>query len=450
MNELYLPSGYNLPSGHKVTKKLQSGVGWQIFVTSNKSRLLVITGQLVRNNFNNDILSEKSFTSCYIGKELLYLYESEPRYELSHIKYSNVPKDFSEAISFAYAFDATRKIISEIDLSNSIYIEKLSRLLVIGEFTKVTITDDLVLGRWLSGGVSLSAKNIERIKSLSGIGDIGLLNEILLKSGVVKESISLAERDNNFHLIGRSQLQQFLIDHVIDIIENPIFYDKLDIDFPTPFILYGPPGCGKTYAIEQLINYLSLPCFYIESSTVGSPYIHETSRRIAEVFGDAIKQSPSVIVIDEMESFVSCRSNVDAGQYHVEEVNEFLRLIPKAIDNKVLIIGMTNQLNIIDSAIIRKGRFDFCIEVNTPTKREIEELFDHLVFSLPCDLEQGKGDIYDGLYGRQPSDVDFVVKEAKRIAARRRCSLLTTDCFIMAIDKLPELNGKNNNKIGFI
>ncbi|MCS0083866.1 ATP-binding protein, partial [Vibrio alginolyticus] len=125
-------------------------------------------------------------------------------------------------------------------------------------------------------------------------------------------------------------------------------------------------------------------------------------------------------------------------------------LIPKAIANNVLIIGMTNQLDMLDSAVTRRGRFDFCIEVKTPTRNEIEELFDHLVLNFPCDLEQCTENIYNGLYGRQPSDVVFVVKEAGRIAARRRNNLLTSECFLMAIEKLPRLDNKKKNKIGFI
>ncbi|MEF2523638.1 ATP-binding protein [Vibrio mimicus] len=454
MNDLFLPNGYHLPSGHKVTKKIQSGIGWQIFVTSNDSRVLVITEELVNNNFDNGILPRKVFTTCYIGGEIFYLHESEPRYELSHIKYSNVPKDFSEAKAFAHAFRATRNLASDLDLSDAIYIEKFSRLLVVGTDTTAPKSDELVLGKWLTGGVGLSATNTDRIKSLSGINDLRLLHEILLDSGVIKETISVVEIEKpplkEFRLVGRNQLEHFLIEHVVDIIENPSFYASLGINFPTPFILHGPPGCGKTYAVEQLIDYLKLPSYHIESSTVGSPYIHETSRKISEIFEGAINNSPAVIVIDEMESFVSSRSHGDIGLHRVEEVNEFLRLIPKAIANNVLIIGMTNQLDMLDSAVTRRGRFDFCIEVKTPTKSEIEELFDHLVLNFPCDLEQCTENIYNGLYGRQPSDVVFVVKEAGRIAARRRNNLLTAECFLMAIEKLPRLDHKKKNKIGFI
>ncbi|WP_240700857.1 ATP-binding protein, partial [Vibrio sp. F13] len=79
----------------------------------------------------------------------------------------------------------------------------------------------------------------------------------------------------------------------------------MGIEGPSSFILYGPPGCGKTYAAEKLVNHLGWPVFKVDSASVASPYIHETSKKISEVFNEAMRCSPSVILIDEMESYTS-------------------------------------------------------------------------------------------------------------------------------------------------
>jgi hypothetical protein len=450
MKDLLLPSGHQLESGHTVLRKVQSGDGWQIYSTNCHGRLLLINEELAGINFASDVLSDKLFTCCTIGEEIFYLLETEASYELSHVKHSEVPKDFSEAKAFAHAFSNTRKLIPRVDLSDTIYIEKFSRLLIVGKSDRTA--DVLVLGRWLTGGVGISIDKVDRIKSLSGISSTELLNEIFYESGILKCAPSVKLEgiyEEEFRLIGRHALEKFLIEHIIDVIKNPSVYHKLGIKFPTPFILYGSPGCGKTYAVEKLIEYLNFPSFHITSNTVGSPYIHETSKKISEIFESAIANSPSIVVIDEMESFLSNRSGGIAGQHHVEEVNEFLRLIPRAIESSVLVIGMTNQVEMLDPAVTRRGRFDFCIEVEMPREEEIEELFEHLVSKLPCDLDN-KCELYDQLYGRQPSDVAFVVKEAGRIAARLRDESLKTEYFIRAIEKLPKVDIKNRNKIGFI
>ena len=154
-------------------------------------------------------------------------------------------------------------------------------------------------------------------------------------------------------------LEQFFREHVVDIIENADRYRKLGIEFPSAILLHGPPGCGKTFAVERLVEYLGWPSFSIDSTSIGSPFIHETSRKVAEVFERAIKDAPSVLTIDEMEAYLADREMGAGSSHHrVEEVGEFLRRIPEAIANRVLVIAMTNRIEMIDPAILRRGRFD--------------------------------------------------------------------------------------------
>ena len=74
-------------------------------------------------------------------------------------------------------------------------------------------------------------------------------------------------------------LEAFFREHVIDIVENTERYKALGIEFPAPVVLHGPSGFGKTFAVERLTEYLDWPIFFINSNSVGSPYIHETARK---------------------------------------------------------------------------------------------------------------------------------------------------------------------------
>lgn len=173
-----------------------------------------------------------------------------------------------------------------------------------------------------------------------------------------------ADIQRSFNLPGREALEDFFNEHVVDIIFNPERYRTMGIDFPSAIILHGPPGCGKTFAVDRLVEFIGWPSYAIDSNSVGSPYIHETSKKISEVFDKALDNAPSVVVIDEMEAFLTDRrSGSSSGLHHVEEVAEFLRRIPEAISNRVLVIGMTNMIDMIDPAILRRGRFDHVIEV---------------------------------------------------------------------------------------
>src|SRR5690606_34025410 len=135
-----------------------------------------------------------------------------------------------------------------------------------------------------------------------------------------------------------------------------------------------PPGCGKTFAVEKLVEHLDWPFFSLDSGSIGSPFIHETGKKIAEPFAQVAKVAPAVVVIDEIDAYLAARDNVAGGQHRVEEVAEFLRGIPKAAEERVLVIGMTNRLDSLDSAIIRRGRFDHILEVGMPSEIEVHAL----------------------------------------------------------------------------
>jgi ATP-dependent 26S proteasome regulatory subunit len=237
-----------------------------------------------------------------------------------------------------------------------------------------------------------------------------------------------------FSLPGRPSLEQFFREHVIDVVENLDRYRPLGINFPAPIVLHGPPGSGKTFAVAQLVDFLGWPSYDIDASTIGSPYIHETSRKIASVFDLASGNSPSVVVIDEMDSFLSDRADAGVGSHRVEEVAEFLRRLQGASADNVLVLGMTNRLDTIDPAALRRGRFDHVIEVELPSTEELTQALVAIVQRLPTDPEVDLSEIASALSGRHLSDLGFVVREAGRLAARAGRSMISRSDFLGAIE----------------
>jgi SpoVK/Ycf46/Vps4 family AAA+-type ATPase len=203
--------------------------------------------------------------------------------------------------------------------------------------------------------------------------------------------------------------------------------------------------------VERLVEFINWPVYSIDSNSVGSPYIHETSKKISEVFDKAIDEAPSIIVIDEMESFLSDRrSGSSSGLHHVEEVAEFLRRIPEAIKNKVLIIAMTNLIDMIDPAILRRGRFDHIIEVGMPSREEVASLVDSLLSKLPKSDYLKVDKILDALTGKALSDSAFVIREAARLAAKFGKKELDQQSIEAALNSLPKGQEKKNRRIGFV
>jgi cell division protease FtsH len=268
-----------------------------------------------------------------------------------------------------------------------------------------------------------------------------------------KSSSSLTGIDTNepFRLPGRPFLEEFFNEHIIDLIRNKERYAALGVEFPSAVVLHGPPGCGKTFAIEKLIEFLGWPNYQIDASSVGSPYIHETSRKVAAVFEKAIENAPSILVIDEMESFLADReSGGGSSQHRVEEVAEFLRRIPEAVKSQVLIVAMTNRIEMIDPAILRRGRFDHIIEVGPASEEEVKALLDKLIEKLPKDSPIDTQVLAKKLAQRPLSDVSFVIREGARLAARAGLSTVEMSFFEKALAASPSRGKEPQNKMGFI
>ena len=164
-----------------------------------------------------------------------------------------------------------------------------------------------------------------------------------------------------------------------------------------------------------------------------------------------MENAPSVLVIDEMEAFLADRE-MGSGHHRVEEVAEFLRRIPEAAKNEVLIVAMTNRIDMIDSAILRRGRFDHIIKVDFASEAEVLALLEKLLSSLPKDKDVDAVPFAKELAGRPLSDVAFVVREGARLAARSGKDRLDQASLFAALQtaSMREREGGKKHNIGFI
>jgi hypothetical protein len=256
-----------------------------------------------------------------------------------------------------------------------------------------------------------------------------------------------APRPTRFSLPGRRELEAFFNEHIVEVVNEPERYRKMGIDNPSAVILHGPPGCGKTYAADQLVRFLDLPSFFVNSGTVASPYIHDSSKKISAIFDKAIAAAPSVLIVDEMEAYMGHRSSSSSQQHQVEEVAEFLRRIPEAIDKRVIIIAMTNLLDFIDTALLRQGRFDHKIKLDLPDRIDVKAALQSILAQRPTDPGLDIEPVVDKLVRRPLSDCNYVVREASRLVVRRKQEHLDQEVLLEAVKRLP--SNKLKPDIGF-
>lgn len=484
--ESWLPIGFELPDGARCSRALHGESNWQIVETHGGGCALVAQSDLVTKWVDSGLIEDGAFREFTFGSENFREVSCGASQLLVPLADSRSPENKSEALAFAMAMKATREIDPETPLQDALYIEKFSRLLPSYGITSRT-DDDIVLGYWLTGGARVSAKSFRRLRQMLTWMGSKHLRDVVQSAGFevtevmpfdepnpaastsetnektgsertvehetdLPASRSVGSRPKPFELPGRPELEEFFNEHVIDIIRNKERYKALGVGFPSAVVLHGPPGCGKTFAVEQLVEYLGWPSFQIDASSVASPYIHETSKKVADMFDKAMQNAPSVLVIDEMEAFLADRESGGGGSHHrVEEVAEFLRRIPEAAKNEVLIVAMTNRVEMIDSAIMRRGRFDHVIKVDYANADEVLALLDKLLATLPKDKTVDAKPLSKKLAGRPLSDVAYVVREGARLAARVGEDKLRQEFLLAALEEAPSRTEEGSRRrIGFV
>lgn len=457
---VWLPCGQELPDGSTLRRVVAEEENWQI-VSAGTDRFALIalpelhdrwcrTGLIARNVFQRVSVSDRSFyvfcgkTGCLISSVRCGPYTIKP----------------DTALVFAAALREARKKDISSALDDAVFLEQESLLLP--AYSETAVGDDqIALGMWLSGGVYISTASFDRMCRLLRWMPSELVSAIIREAGLpvaegqqlpesfmqAKESAPVQKkapgsletpgRSARFSLPGRPELERFFNDQIVDIIKNEDRYRRMGIEFPAAIVLHGPPGCGKTYAVERLVEYLGWPSYSIDSGSIGSSYIHATSKKIADVFDAAIAHAPSVLIIDEMEAFLADRNlGVGSGTHHMEEVAEFLRRIPEATKRHVLLIAMTNMIDSIDPAIIRRGRFDHIIEVKMPSAAEVYVLLDSLLSKLPVSEDIDLKQLSEQLAGRPLSDTAFVVREAGRLTVKADKNAIDNEALFAALTGL--------------
>jgi len=224
-------------------------------------------------------------------------------------------------------------------------------------------------------------------------------------------------------------------------------YQQYKVPLPNGLLLFGPPGCGKTFIARKLAEQVDFNFMEIKPSGLGSIYVHGSQLEIKKVFEEAEQNRPTILFLDEIEALVPNRNNSDVSHHYKAEVNEFLTQLDQCHKRGILVVGATNFIKNIDIAILRPGRFDKKIFVGPPDLEARIEAFKIYMEGRPQENIQW-------LFLAEMSEyytfaeIEHIVNEAGRIAISQK-SLITTNILGLAITTVnPELN-KEKMKIYF-
>jgi transitional endoplasmic reticulum ATPase len=242
--------------------------------------------------------------------------------------------------------------------------------------------------------------------------------------------------------------------------------EKYKLDPPNGMLLYGPPGCGKTFFAEKFAEECGYYFMMVKMSDIGSTLVHGTEENIAKMFAEAEKNAPTILCFDEFDAFVPARTTYE-GRNQAGEVNEFLTHLNNCGKKGVFVIATSNRPDMIDPAVLRTGRIDKQIFVPLPDEEARKEMFELYLKGRPCDNIDTEA-LASMTEGYIASDISYIYNETAMIAALNdqqitQDLLETTICSIRPSirpdiikmyddirDKMEGIERKNTyNKIGF-
>ncbi len=257
------------------------------------------------------------------------------------------------------------------------------------------------------------------IKVLNGeidIHDLQTSKKVKSKNDQESKIKKLRPSGKGFDAIaGMQELKNQLKIDVIDALYNPEEYAKYGVTLPNGMLLYGPPGCGKTFFAKHFAEEVGFNFMFVTPSTLKSRYVNATQENIAKMFEEAKKNAPTIIFIDEINELLPNRDS-DAHEMSKSAVNEMLAQMDRTGDKGIFIIGATNYPDLIDPAILRAGRLEKKFYLSPPDLSARAALFEMNLKGRPLDFGLDYNKLAELTENYVSADIEYLVNEASRNA----------------------------------
>ena len=230
------------------------------------------------------------------------------------------------------------------------------------------------------------------------------------------------------------------IQEIVDFLKNPQKYTDLGGKIPKGALLVGPPGTGKTLLAKAVAGEAGVPFFSMSGSDFVEMFVGVGASRVRDLFQQAKAKSPCIIFIDEIDAVGRARSKNPAMGGNDERENTLNALLTEmdgfGTNSGIIILAATNRVDMLDSALLRAGRFDRQINVDLPDLNERKEVFQVHLKPLKLDPSVDVDFLARQTPGFSGADIANVCNEAALIAARHNSHSVGKQDFLDAVDRI--------------
>lgn len=327
-------------------------------------------------------------------------------------------------------------------IEDAILLERKKPLQSVSTSSKISEDTFNIIIKALQPNADNRFKNVEEfIQAINGDIKVEYINPNTVSS--TSQPVRKAKKGCGFSAIaGMQELKDQMQLDVIDALNNKERYAAYGLNIPNGMLLYGPPGCGKTFFAEKLSEEIGFTFYQIKPSDIQSKWINASQENVKELFEEAKKNRPSIIFIDELDAIVPDRNSPNINHMNTSVVNELLAQMNNCGDDDIFIIGATNRPTAIDPAILRSGRLDKHIYISPPDFAARRTMFKIYLEKRPIEL----GLDYDLLASLTndfaSSDIRLICDEAARKALKEDVRI-SENILCLVIKKMkPSFNEK--------
>ena len=230
------------------------------------------------------------------------------------------------------------------------------------------------------------------------------------------------------------------VQEIVEFLKNPAKYTDLGGKIPKGALLVGPPGTGKTLLAKAVAGEAGVPFFSMSGSDFVEMFVGVGASRVRDVFQQAKAKAPCIIFIDEIDAVGRARSKNPSMGGNDERENTLNALLTEmdgfGTNSGVIVLAATNRVDMLDSALLRAGRFDREIHVDLPDLTERKEIFQVHLKPIKVDKSLDIDFLARQTPGFSGADIANVCNEAALIAARHNAQTVTKQDFLDAVDRI--------------